>query len=244
MSGIAVCLASYQGAQYIAEQVRSIVAQLQMGDKIYLSDDGSSDETIAIATSLSSDVIVVGTSRIGGVVPNFERALSAAYVSGASQFVLCDQDDVWLPGRLAQVRNELAKVDLTLLNGFVVDGNLCPMGRTISEATGGRTGFWRNFGKNSYIGCCMAFRRSLLDIALPFPKGIQWHDWFLGLLAERFFRISRVQEPTMFYRRHGANHSATGEKSHYSFKQKIAMRIMMLRAIRIASARRSKQKPE
>jgi glycosyltransferase involved in cell wall biosynthesis len=239
MTRIAICLASYEGAAYIGEQISSIVAQLLPGDKIYLSDDGSHDETVAIATSLSDDVVVVATSRVGGVVPNFERALSAAFDSGAEQFVLCDQDDVWLPGRLAQIRSELAKADLVLLNGLVVDAQLVPLGATIAEAIGVRHGFWQNLGKNSYIGCCMAFRRNVLELALPFYKGIPWHDWYLGLLAERFFVVSRVQEPTMYYRRHGANHSPTGEKSRYSLAKKIGMRITMLRAVLHAGQRRS-----
>lgn len=238
MTRIAVCLASYQGAAYIGEQIDSILAQLSPGDKIYLADDGSSDDTVAIATSLSDDVVVVANSRVGGVVPNFERALTAAYEDGAEAFVLCDQDDVWLPGRLAQVRGALETADMALLNGMVVDARLTPLGATIAETIGVRHGFWRNLGKNSFIGCCMAFRRSVLDLALPFPKGIQWHDWYLGLLAERFFVISRVQEPTMYYRRHGANHSPTGEKSRYTLAKKIGMRITMLRAIHLASARR------
>lgn len=239
MTHIAVCLASYQGAAYIREQIRSIVDQLLPGDKIYLSDDGSCDGTVALATSLSEDVIVVATSRVGGVVPNFERALAAAYENGAEQFVLCDQDDVWLPERLSQIRRELAKADLVLLNGLLVDAQLVPLGVTIAEAIGVRRGFWRNLCKNSYIGCCMAFRRDLLDLALPFYQGIQWHDWYLGLLAERYFVVSRVQDPTMYYRRHGANHSPTGEKSRYSLGKKIEMRVTMLRAVLSASRRRA-----
>lgn len=237
MTTIAVCLASYCGAQFIAEQIESILPQLLPGDKIYLSDDGSSDDTVAIAKSLSSDVVVVGTARVGGVVPNFERALSAAYAAGFALFVLCDQDDVWLSGHLTQVRSALADADLTQLNGLVVDGDLIPTGRTIADITPLRVGFWPNLGKSSYIGCCMAFRRSVLEMALPFPKGIQWHDWYLALLAEKFLVVNRVQASTMYYRRHGANHSTTGEKSRYSLGKKIAIRVSMLRAVMIASSR-------
>lgn len=238
MTQIAICMASYQGAKFIEEQVASIVPQLLPGDKIYLSDDASRDDTVNLATALSSAVVVVATTRAGGVVPNFERALVAAYQDGAEFFVLCDQDDVWLPGRLAQIRSGLATSDLVLLNGLVVDAQLVPLGPTVTAAIGKRSGFWRNLGKNSYIGCCMAFRRNLLDIALPFPKGIAWHDWYLGLIAERFFTVSRIEEPTMYYRRHGANHSPTGEKSRYGFVKKIGMRITMLRAMVLATARR------
>lgn len=239
MTTIAVCLASYCGAQFIAEQIGSILPQLLPGDKIYLSDDGSSDATVAIAKSMSSDVVVVGITRVGGVVPNFERALAAAHAAGFALFVLCDQDDVWLPGHLIHVRSALADADLTQLNGLVVDGDLIPTGRTIADITPLRVGFWPNLGKSSYIGCCMAFRRSVLDMALPFPKGIQWHDWYLALLAEKFLVVSRVQASTMYYRRHGANHSTTGEKSRYSLRKKIAIRIAMLRAVFIAAGRRS-----
>lgn len=239
MKKIAVCIASYQGANFIEAQIISILQQLLPGDKIYLSDDGSTDGTVAIARALSPELIVVGTSRVGGVVRNFERALDAAYKAGADLFMLCDQDDVWLPGRITQVRTELEAADLVVLNGFVVDTDLIPAGRTIAEAVGVRTGFWRNLGKNTYIGCCMAFRRTLLDIALPFPKGIAWHDWFLGLLAERFFVVKRTHEPMMYYRRHGANHSPTGEKSSNTLAKKIEMRLAMLRAVIIAGRRRA-----
>jgi glycosyltransferase involved in cell wall biosynthesis len=237
MKRIAVCLASYQGADFIAEQVRSILPQLHGGDRIYLSDDGSRDSTVDIAAGLSASVVVVGTDRVGGVVANFERSLGAAHASGADYFVLCDQDDVWLPGRLDLIRSTLEKVDLAVLDGLLVNGALEPMGKTISAAVGVRSGVWRNLAKNSYIGCCMAFRRAVLDAALPFPKGIQWHDWYIGLVAEMFFTVGRSDVPTMLYRRHGANHSPTGEKSRYGLTRKMAMRLAMMRALALTSAR-------
>jgi glycosyltransferase involved in cell wall biosynthesis len=237
MTRIAVCLASYQGAGFIAEQIQSILPQLQPGDRIYLSDDGSSDSTVEIASGLSASVTVVGAERVGGVVANFERALAAAYAGDAELFVLCDQDDVWLPGRLELIRSGLDKHDLLLLDGLLVDGALAPMGKTISAAVGVRAGFWRNLGKNSFIGCCMAFRRSVLDATLPFPKGIWWHDWYIGLVAEVFFDIKRYSEHTMLYRRHGGNHSPTGEKSRYGLGKKLAIRLTMVRALAVTCAR-------
>jgi hypothetical protein len=66
-------------------------------------------------------------------------------------------------------------------------------------------GVARNIFDNSYIGCCMAFSRELLSIALPFPRKIPMHDMWLGILAEIFGSTIFVSDKTVCYRKHGAS---------------------------------------
>lgn len=228
---ISVCLAAYNGAKYIEEQLLSIFPQLQPGDEVVLSDDGSTDDTVARVQRLGHPVRIVGTDRVGGVVRNFERVLAAAE---GDAMVLCDQDDVWLPGRLDQIREALGRAQLVIINGQVVDEHLAPRNGTVFETVGRRAGFWKNLTKNSFIGCCMAFRRELRDRTLPFPAAIPWHDWYIGLVAECTGSVERIDTVSMLYRRHGANFSPTGEKSGNSLFKKIGMRLNVARAVLVA----------
>lgn len=174
---------------------------------------------------------MVATSRVGNITLNFERAIAAAR---GDAIVLCDQDDVWLSGRLNRVRKSLLDNIAVLLNGQVVDENLAPRGQTIFELVKMKPGIAANLIENSFIGCCMAFRRELCSRLLPFPPGIPWHDWFIGLVAEKIGRVERDPTITMLYRRHSANASPTGDKSSNSFHKKVKMRVATLSAFAIA----------
>lgn len=231
MMRLSICLATYNGAKFVNEQLSSIFSQLSDVDEVVFADDGSSDDTVARVLSFGRQVRVVSTDRVGGVVANFERVLAAAEGDG---LVLCDQDDVWLPGRLDLIRERLARSHLVILNGRIVDEDLVSRGQTIFDVLGIRSGFFPNLIKNSFIGCCMAFRRELLNRILPFPVGVPWHDWYIGLVSECTGRVERVDTVTMLYRRHGANSSPTGDKSSYSLLRKLLMRLAVSRAVLIA----------
>ena len=123
---VSVCLATYNGARFLRAQIDSILPQLGTGDELLVSDDGSTDDTLAVLATYGNRLRLVGTSRAGGVVRNFERALAAAC---GDLVVLSDQDDVWLEGRLDLVRERLRDVSLLMMNGEVVDGDLRPLGR-------------------------------------------------------------------------------------------------------------------
>lgn len=219
---------------FLNEQLSSIIPQLRPDDEILIADDGSTDDTLSVLDKFKSCVRVVAANRVGGVVANFERVLTAASGDG---IVLCDQDDVWMPGRLALIREGLLRASLIMLNGEVVDGSLNKTGKTVFEAVRMRRGFWRNVVRNSFIGCCMAFRRTLLKRVMPFPAGVPWHDWYIGLVGVATGKVEYIDLPTLLYRRHGANHSPTGERSTNSLAVKVALRFSILRCVTLALSR-------
>ena len=234
-ASLTVCLATYNGAAYLAEQIDSILEQLDEGDELLVADDGSSDDTPAILHSYGTRLTVHSLERVGGVVANFGRLLAAAE---GDLIALADQDDVWLAGRVATIRRSLQQAHLVIMNGQVVDADLNLRGLTVFNSVRMKPGFMSNFVRNSYIGCCMAFRRELCDLVTPLPAAVPWHDWYIGLVAELHFTVLRVDEVSMLYRRHGANFSPTGEKSTYSLKKKILMRFNILRAVLISGLRK------
>lgn len=225
---LSVCMATFNGAAYLEAQIDSILSQLGPTDQLLVADDGSQDGTLDILRSYGARLTVVSALRVGGVVENFSRVISAA---DGDYIALADQDDVWLPGRVDLIRKILANADLVQLNAQVVDGDLRSSNVTVFASSDVRPGFFSNLVRNSFVGCCLAFRREIIDLLMPFPSNIPWHDWYIGLIAELFFKVERVNTVTMSYRRHGNNFSATGEKSKYSLHKKIVMRLQIVRAV-------------
>ena len=232
---VSVCLATYNGERYLREQIDSILPQLSSADELVVSDDGSVDSTPEILRSYGEHLRIVGQSRVGGVVPNFERALRAA---GGDWIVLADQDDVWLPQRLERLREQLTKADLVLSNAEVVDASLNRSGQTLFDQLNPTISYWRNLQKNAFVGCCMAFRRSLLDRALPFPADTPWHDWLIALLGCAEGRVKLIDEPLLLYRRHVANVSATGGRSANSTFTKLGLRLRVMASVAVCLFRK------
>ena len=199
---VSVALAAYKGEAFLGAQIESILAQLEPQDELIVSDDKPGGETQRIVRAFcAKDNRVQYIEGAGaGVCANVANAL--AHCSG-DVFFLSDQDDVWLPGKLQTVLNAMAGgAQLVLHNALLTDADLKPSGETFFDQNGLRRGVLPNLLKNSYIGCCMAFTRALRDAALPFPKGLPMHDWWLGLLAETDGRVAVLPEPLLLYRRH------------------------------------------
>ena len=207
---ISVVLAAYKGEKYICAQIGSILGQLGENDELIVSDDFPKGKTKdAVFERFGDDSRIVyleGPSK--GVIENFEFAISRAR---GEYIFLCDQDDVWLDGKVQTVVKKLKNgADLVLHNALIVDGKLHKTGETAFEINRTKKGFIRNIIKNSYQGCCMAFRSELKKYILPFPKKIPMHDQWIGLIAEKHGNVVFIDEPLILYRRHGGNVTGNG----------------------------------
>lgn len=230
---ISVCMATFNGGKFIREQLESILSQLPPDAEIIIADDGSTDDTLLVVESLNeSRIRVLPAERHLGVIYNFERALRAS--KGEIVF-LADQDDVWLPGKVEMCLAALNEADLVMHDAFLLglsDAFESAWGRNgkLSDIRTYRNGVVANWWKNSFTGCCMAFRRKVLDKALPFPKNLPMHDQWLGVVAEKYFKVSYVDEPLVDYRQHSSNATHI-EKSPAGVLQKIKWRVDLLKAI-------------
>lgn len=231
---ISVCIATHNASSYVYEQINSILVQLAPEDEVIISDDLSGDNTLAIITSINDRriKIIEGSVRLG-IIKNFERAL---YAAKGDLIFLSDQDDVWLPNKVNVCKIALAEHTLVVTDCIVVDSNLNHVADSFFEMKNSKKGILRNIYKNSYIGCCMAFKRELLDVALPFPPNIPMHDVWLGLLAEIKGNVVFLNEKLVLYRRHDKNASFMESKN--SVLRKIQLRLLLISnlAIRLVSA--------
>lgn len=235
---ISVCMTTYNGSKYIREQINSIVHQLADSDEIIISDDGSKDDTIAILNSFNDDRIKIfshikkqQTSSIfkfDFTTRNMENAIKQA--TGDYIFMV-DQDDVWEDDRINVVMALLEKHSLVVTDCKVVNENLEMVYESYYELVNSKKGIIKNFCKNSYLGCCMAFKKDILKYALPFPVEAVPHDIWIGFMAEIFGDVYFSNKKTVLYRRHQNNVSNSAEISSNSLTFKIRYRLLLITAL-------------
>ena len=215
---VSVVLCTYQGARFLAEQLQSILAQTQRPDEIIVSDDASTDATVAIAEEMlrGSDIayeIHVNTQNIG-FRQNFAQAMQRA--SGDILF-LSDQDDVWHPEKIARmlVPFERPETLLAFHDAALVGSHLQPLApsfwRTMTfDPALFLTGDYRRLLVSNVVqGSASAFRRSLLEDALPIPE-TAIHDEWLALFAALRSGLVPVPEALMKYRQNDGNALGAG----------------------------------
>lgn len=226
---ISVCIATYNGEKYIKEQIESILFQTIQPNEIIISDDNSTDKTIEIIKKINSPLIRIFKNKDKGIIKNFENALLN---STGDYIFLCDQDDIWKNNKIERAIEKLRTYDLVVHNAEIREMNTnSKIKRTLFEIYKSKSGIVRNFYKNSYIGCCMAFNRKILQKSIPFPEKIYMHDIWIGMISEFSGKIYFEKEILMEYRRHSNNASETCEKSKRNFKEKIWIRLYLLKEL-------------
>lgn len=177
---LSVCMATYDGSRFVVAQVRSILDQLGEHDELVVVDDASTDDTVALVRGLGDPRIrVVESVSNAGHVRAFERAMSLA---SGRYLMLADQDDLWPEGRVERMLGALRT------SAFVAGNHSGAAAGPARLTTTMDANPWGNvvglaLGRREYFGCAMGMTRRFLDVALPFPAGVQAHDHWLAIAA-------------------------------------------------------------
>lgn len=203
---VTVAMATYNGERFVETQLRSILDQLGTDDEIVVVDDDSTDDTVERLRSLTDPRIrLYRNQRNEGVLCTFERALR---MSRGDIVFLADQDDVWLPGKRDALCSALSPptVAVAISDAQVIDAEGNVLAPSFMGLRGGfRAGLAATLLKNRYLGCAMALKRRVLDVALPIPPDVPMHDMWLGAVSSLVGTTAYVDRPLMQYRRHSAN---------------------------------------
>jgi hypothetical protein len=146
-----------------------------------------------------------------GSTANFARAIE---LCTGDVIALCDQDDVWLPHKLAALESALGrdpKAGFAFSDAEVVDENLRPLGYTLWQAIGfGRReqSEYRDSGafegllrRYRVTGATMAFRAAHRNRVLPIPSG--WvHDAWIALVLAAVGPCAVIADHLVQYRKH------------------------------------------
>jgi hypothetical protein len=214
-----ILLSTHNGATYLRAQLDSLLTQAHGNWVLYWRDDGSSDATVAIlaefATRIGSSRCVRISEPAGRLWPaaSYMALLrAAAPVLGASDCVaFVDQDDVWLPDKLARGVAAMTAADpaipaLYCARLMVVDAYLQRISETSISAQ--RCGFPASLTQNIAAGCTiMLNRRAATLVADSAPPSASPHDWWCYLLVTAAGGRLIVDDAMVaLYRQHRGNH--------------------------------------
>ena len=210
-----VCMAAYQGAAYIEEQISSVLAQLGPDDELVVVDDASQDVTAQLVSSFEDPRVRLFRNESNrGYVRTFERALELAR---GDYLFLADQDDVWLPGRLdsmlAALRNRAVVSTSVAIVGQPTDPPAFRLRARDSRRHLANI-FAVMIGYRPYTGCAMALRRDIVASVLPIPSFVfESHDLWLALVANTHRQNVHLEAPSVARRLHDANQTPLGWRS-------------------------------
>ncbi len=223
---ISVVMTSYNGEKYIGEQIESVLLNLSMEDELIISDDGSKDGTLDLIKAYQDkdERIHLYEGPHKGINANFDYALRQA--RGEILFI-CDQDDIWAKEKKEEVLKAFSKEKCMAVvhDCDVIDDREKVCIASFMQHRNSGSGALKNITKNSYIGCCMAFKRELLDLALPIPDRIEMYDQWIGVLADLYGGSYFLQKKLIHYRRHGENASSM---QHYPLPKMIRNRVVFI----------------
>jgi glycosyltransferase involved in cell wall biosynthesis len=205
MAPVAVLLSTLNGARFISEQIASIQAQTHQNHRLFWRDDGSTDETIAVMQARFG--ITPSDAAPLGITGSYARLLLLAYDDGCSLFAFADQDDVWIPSKLARgVRalQALAGPALYCARQTLVDDQLRRLGA--SPAFHEPIGFPAALTQNIAAGCTIMFNRPAAELLIKTFHRQPYHDWWCYLLiAAAGGRIITDDTEVIHYRQHASN---------------------------------------
>jgi hypothetical protein len=222
---VSIALCTLNGGPFLQAQLDSYLAQRRLPDELVACDDGSTDNTLAILDEFAQrspfPVRILRNPRRLGVVANFEQAIG---LCKGDVIALSDQDDVWLPEKLACLMRELQAPETMAVfsDATVVDASLQPLGYTLWQrvqfrqpermAVADGDGFPVLLRHSVVMGASLAFRAELRAAILPIPP--EWnHDAWIALIATNAGRLAMCETPLLSYRQHGANQVGAAKQS-------------------------------
>lgn len=229
---ISVCMATYNGQDYIIEQIKSIISQIKLNDEIIIVDDCSKDSTVELIESLNDSRIKIFKNKTNmGHVFSFNRSINLAKYE---VIFLSDQDDIWVEGR---VRLMLEKLNNKLLvssnfNNFSGDfNNQSPSSSPLKESDSSKNfkNIFRIFlGKSDYFGCAMAFRKDLINTIIPIPKYVESHDLWIAMCANLMNSNIHLDKITLLRRLHHSNLTNLNRPLSLKLKSRIIIFVSLL----------------
>ncbi len=206
---VAICMATFRPPiELFRAQVASLQAQTHTNWVCIITDDNTSNEhwdRVRLAVKGDERFLLFQSRARLNFYDNFQSALARA-PADADFIALCDQDDVWNPGKIETLLAAFRDDDkLVFSDARVVD----EAGLVLSET------FWNNrqnnytdlstlMVANTVTGAASMFRASLLADVLPFPRqvGPAFHDHWIGLVALLNGGIGYVDRPLYNYVQH------------------------------------------
>ncbi|MBR3055311.1 MAG: glycosyltransferase family 2 protein [Streptococcus sp.] len=208
-----IVLSTYNGAKFLSEQIDSIQAQTFTDWQLLIRDDDSTDKTLDIIAAYTVKderirLINEGNRKNLGVIKSFYKLIKDDV---ADYYFFCDQDDVWLPEKLAIMLAEATKHDaneslMVYMDLSVVDENLKVINPSMvsSQSHHANTSLLAELTENTVTGGVAMINHALVKRWSSSDSMIM-HDWYLALLATATGKLVYIDKPGELYRQHDHN---------------------------------------
>lgn len=208
-----ILMSTYNGQQFLAEQIRSIQEQSYTDWTLFIRDDGSSDNTKEILKDFErqdSRIHLIDSDKSDnlGVIKSFHKLVNH---DRADYYFFSDQDDVWLPNKLElslkEAQNYLADFPLMVYMDLkVVNQDLEIMTESMvkSQSHHANTELVQELTENTVTGGVAMINHALAEMWQE-TDDILMHDWYLALLASAFGNLVFIDQPGELYRQHSDN---------------------------------------
>lgn len=217
MTTLSVAMATYNGARFLKKQLESFVTQIRKPDELIVTDDGSTDSTITLlerfALTAPFPVRIYRNPAQLGYRANF---MHCANLCSGDIIAFSDQDDIWLPEKLARQCERLAEPDVLLSTHYVllVNDEGESLGRTYCRYRLPQRFTTRNAPPFCFnAGFTLAFRRELLrfsqywpaSVDENFPEHRMAHDQWFCFLGSALGIVYCDRTVLAHYRQHTDN---------------------------------------
>lgn len=208
---VAILMATYNGDNYLLQQLNSFIGQTHKNWHLYVSDDGSQDKTLEYLyafQSKNSRCSIFNGPRLG-FARNFMALIDNSNIE-ADFFAFSDQDDIWLEDKLETALNFLSKLDndkaaMYCSRTSLIDENSIPIG--LSPHFVKKPCFGNSIIQNIASGNTMVFNKKARELLRLFAgKPLIVHDWSLyQVVTGCGGTVFYDKKPTILYRQHGNN---------------------------------------
>ncbi len=217
-SRVAILLSTFNGGPYLQQQLDSLLEQSFEEWTLYWRDDGSTDNTLELLEKFSE---TAGQGRCIHLQCTNDRLRPTAsflallrevnaHLADADMVAFADQDDVWLPEKLARGVDALRSLEnrtpaLYCARQILVDENLRKIG--ISEPLHRPAGFLAALTQNVTTGCTILLNKRATNlVANSTPSPSTLHDWWCYLVVTAAGgTLLHDDTPTVLYRQHTTN---------------------------------------
>lgn len=230
LAKVNVLLSTYNGQEFLAEQLDSILAQKGVDIVLHIRDDGSTDQTKDILESYRgkfSKVKIVYGNNLGAKWSFMELLRNAD--SNCKYFSFCDQDDVWLPEKtisgiikLDNLENKSPQLPLLYFSRIqLADKHLVPTKKTAHQTN---IGFCNSLIQSSATGCCIIINSKARElISEKFPSFIMMHDWWCYLVCSSLGLVVYDRNCYIYQRKHLNNVTAHTTSRHMLIIKRLKM---------------------
>ncbi|MDA8430927.1 MAG: glycosyltransferase [Geobacteraceae bacterium] len=218
---VSVVIPTYNRAGFLREAIESVLAQTYTNFEIIVVDDGSTDGTQELMTSLYRNVRYLRQENRGPAA-----ARNNGINNAAGEFIaFLDSDDIWLPEMLSK---QIARLSLNPAAGLVATGyGLFETGRVMTEmvvldeddlADARRGNHYKNFFATSSL---MVRKLCLTTVGLLNENLHYAEDWDLLIRLMERYSFEYLPEVLMLYRSHPTNLSTTSLQENMKQWQKV-----------------------